>query len=418
METKFSLQEELAQRDAGIIQEASISRNGLKRLDKTLGADAKKKLGAKNIKITKTFKDHFICYVLGDDGKKVFYRIGYAISRDGMISLGTIEATKNDEPDKIRQALNPESRHVPSELTLEQKYKQQIDAGLAPYKGKGLVPGSDLSFEDFKIALRDAVQLKLGAKYLYIIHTYGARVVVSIDDGQGHEELYELSYKVSKGQIELGAPVRVTKKTTFVKAEARTPGMRLMEKRYQQHLAGVDTDSTQQALSESRGTRRELKEVVTHGQVRILDEAKIEGLASRAEVVNNNGRRYCLSVLQKQPVDLKQKIEKGQFLCFLDHAPDGQALLKDATAKITSLEMQGNDLKYEAEILNTPGGKILNSLLKAGVTVENSIKGYGSTKKVQIDGKEIEDVLEDYELASIDFVSGASTEGAEITRWT
>jgi len=319
-------------------------------------------------------------------------------------------------------------------FSYEQKLRHIHAAGLSESNLKFPKIGSG-SLEDLRSAIRDAVKNIFPSSYPIIVSTFEGHVIVEIEE-QNTTVYYQIPYEIGKGGVELGAPFKVLKKVSYQKearrqrqearrqrlagiteeAPVKSQGSLTKAQQRDQFLAGIDTRSRQGTLSENRGTRRELKEVLTQEQVRILEEAKIEGLASRGEVINNNGRRYSLKVLQKQPSALKEKIQKGQFLAFLDHGPDGQALLKDATAKITSLEMQGNDLKYEAEILNTPGGKILNSLLKAGVTVENSIKGYGSTKKVQIDGRQIEDVLDDYELSSIDFVSDASTKGAEVTR--
>ena len=60
------------------------------------------------------------------------------------------------------------------------------------------------------------------------------------------------------------------------------------------------------------------------------------------------------------------------------------------------------------EILNTPSGQILRSLVESGVKLGISSRGLGSTKEVS--GKTM--VQDDFQLVCFDFVSEPSTTGA------
>jgi hypothetical protein len=70
--------------------------------------------------------------------------------------------------------------------------------------------------------------------------------------------------------------------------------------------------------------------------------------------------------------------------------------------------MEGDVVYGTVELLNTPAGKILQSLVESGVTLGISSRGVGSTKR---DG-DYDIVQEDFQLICWDFVSEPSTPGA------
>jgi hypothetical protein len=73
----------------------------------------------------------------------------------------------------------------------------------------------------------------------------------------------------------------------------------------------------------------------------------------------------------------------------------------------------GNDLKGVVQVLDTPSGKILKSLFKAGITLGISSRGLGSVKELRSEG--VVQVQDDFELICFDFVSNPSTHGAFLT---
>jgi len=84
--------------------------------------------------------------------------------------------------------------------------------------------------------------------------------------------------------------------------------------------------------------------------------------------------------------------------------------LKNTSHIIREVWWNGDDVVGQVEILNTPAGKILQELVKAGCTVGISSRGMGSVKQIKEDGTVA--VENDFELICWDFVSNPSTQGA------
>jgi hypothetical protein len=73
--------------------------------------------------------------------------------------------------------------------------------------------------------------------------------------------------------------------------------------------------------------------------------------------------------------------------------------------------MQGDDVYGTIEILDTPSGKIIQSLIESGITLGISSRGVGSTStkgNTQV-------VQDDFQLICFDMVSEPSTPGAFMT---
>ena len=74
--------------------------------------------------------------------------------------------------------------------------------------------------------------------------------------------------------------------------------------------------------------------------------------------------------------------------------------------------MEGDAVVGTVELLNTPCGKILQSLVESGVTLGISSRGVGSTRR-QGDSQVVQ---EDFQLICFDMVSEPSTPGAFMLR--
>lgn len=143
----------------------------------------------------------------------------------------------------------------------------------------------------------------------------------------------------------------------------------------------------------------------------------VEGVAGKADIVNRNRRYYsekvyALAVERAQPL-----IEQGRFLGEVDHPWVGS--LEGAAYRFTKLFMEGDLMKFEGVILDTPSGKVLKGLLEGGVGVAVSTRGYGSIKseKMDVNGKEQEVgvIQDDYRMEGIDFVLFPSNPHGEVT---
>jgi len=108
----------------------------------------------------------------------------------------------------------------------------------------------------------------------------------------------------------------------------------------------------------------------------------IEGVFLQGDITNRNGRRYPMETLRKE-VDRYTKtfIESSRALGELGH-PDGPTVNLDRVShRIISLREDGTNFIGKAKILNTPMGKIAQSLLDEGVKLGVSSRGIGSLVK-------------------------------------
>ena len=136
---------------------------------------------------------------------------------------------------------------------------------------------------------------------------------------------------------------------------------------------------------------------------------KVCGVFGRAEEENNNGRIYPNKVLGGQVTSLQDLISERRLCGELDHPSNETVKLSNASHLITKLEMRGNDLIGEAEILKTPAGLTAQALINGGVKVGISSRGMGTLSE-DYTGKKV--VNEDYKLVTFDLVADPSTRGA------
>lgn len=139
------------------------------------------------------------------------------------------------------------------------------------------------------------------------------------------------------------------------------------------------------------------------------DVTKISGIFGRCNEKNNNGRIYPLSVLQSQLEKVAPLIAERRLCGELDHPQNDTVKLSNASHLITKLEMKGNDLMGEAELLKTPAGLTAQALINGGVKIGISSRGMGTLSEDQ-NGDKI--VNEDFKLVTFDLVADPSTRGA------
>lgn len=134
----------------------------------------------------------------------------------------------------------------------------------------------------------------------------------------------------------------------------------------------------------------------------------MKGILQKAETLNQNGRVYPKAILEREIRNYQKFIKENRALGELDHPDSSVVELKNASHNIKEAYMEGNIVYGTVEILNTPSGKILQSLVESGVTLGISSRGVGSTRtegSMQI-------VQDDFQLICWDFVSEPSTPGA------
>jgi hypothetical protein len=136
---------------------------------------------------------------------------------------------------------------------------------------------------------------------------------------------------------------------------------------------------------------------------------KFRGKFQEAEAVNKNKRIYPYGVLDENVKKLVPIIESRGLVGELDHPTDSIIHFEKCSHVITKLWWEGNSLMGEGEILNTPHGKILKSLLSDGVRVGISSRGVGNGRS---DENGILVIGESYKLITFDAVADPSTHNA------
>lgn len=142
----------------------------------------------------------------------------------------------------------------------------------------------------------------------------------------------------------------------------------------------------------------------------------IRGTASRGGVVNKNQRMYPTPVLAKATEMAQAAIRKGKLLGEVDH-PDEAGSLENAAIKYTKLWMEGDTVLFEGEVLATKRGEHLALLLRSGVGVGISTRGYGSVRPIDGPNGTFYEVQPDYELKGIDCVLEESNEFGKVANF-
>lgn len=140
----------------------------------------------------------------------------------------------------------------------------------------------------------------------------------------------------------------------------------------------------------------------------------IEGVFLQGDIKNRNGRMYPMETLRREVARYNENhVQAGRALGELGH-PDGPTVNLDRVShKITSLRESGSNFIGKAKILNTPMGKIAESLINEGVKLGVSSRGIGSLKLTR---EGINVVGEDFMLATAaDIVADPSAPDAFVS---
>jgi hypothetical protein len=134
----------------------------------------------------------------------------------------------------------------------------------------------------------------------------------------------------------------------------------------------------------------------------------LKGVIQRADTLNQNGRIYPHAILEREVINYQKFIRENRALGECDHPDTSVVELKNVSHIVREARMDGETVYGVVELLDTPSGKILQSLIESGVTLGISSRGVGSTR--QQGGNLI--VQEDFQLICFDIVSEPSTPGA------
>lgn len=136
----------------------------------------------------------------------------------------------------------------------------------------------------------------------------------------------------------------------------------------------------------------------------------LKGVIQRADTLNQNGRIYPKGILEREIINYQKFIRENRALGECDHPDTSVVELKNASHLVKEARMDGDTVFGVIELLDTPSGKILQSLVESGVTLGISSRGVGSTRQ---QGSALI-VQDDFQLICFDIVSEPSTPGAFI----
>ena len=134
----------------------------------------------------------------------------------------------------------------------------------------------------------------------------------------------------------------------------------------------------------------------------------VEGILATVEVKNGNGRYYSRDLWQREMDKYNEIIKENRAVGELDHPESSVVNLKNVSHNIKDTWWDGDNIMGKIEILPTPSGNILKSLIDNGITVGVSSRGMGSLRPMG----EVQEVQDDFELLCWDFVSTPSNPGS------
>ena len=138
----------------------------------------------------------------------------------------------------------------------------------------------------------------------------------------------------------------------------------------------------------------------------------MKGVLQKSDTLNQNGRIYPKAILEREIRNYQKFIAEKRALGECDHPDSSVVELKNASHLIREAYMEEDVVYGTVELLDTPSGKILQSLVESGVTLGISSRGVGSVKA---EG-DYDVVQDDFQLICWDFVSEPSTPGAFMMR--
>ncbi len=154
------------------------------------------------------------------------------------------------------------------------------------------------------------------------------------------------------------------------------------------------------------------KEMIAESREKNGGKIILKGILQKSDTLNQNGRIYPEHILSREVRNYQKFINENRALGECDHPESSVVELKNVSHIVRSAYVQNGTCYGTVELLDTPSGKILQSLVETGITLGISSRGVGSTKSVG-DHQVVQD---DFQLICWDFVSEPSTPGAFMMR--
>lgn len=152
------------------------------------------------------------------------------------------------------------------------------------------------------------------------------------------------------------------------------------------------------------------EDVLTESDKRFIKNGGtiLTGVMQRFGEANGNNRIYTENVLRREAENYRKLVQERRALGELDHPDQSVINLRNVSHLVTEIWWDKNNLMGKIQVLNTPSGQVLKSLVEANVKIGISSRGTGSVRESR-EGTIVED---DFQLICFDMVSEPSTRGA------
>src|SRR3990167_5457341 len=135
----------------------------------------------------------------------------------------------------------------------------------------------------------------------------------------------------------------------------------------------------------------------------------LSGIIQKSNTQNQNKRIYPSEILRREVENYQKAVRENRAVGELDHPESSSVSLDRVSHVLREMWWDGDNVMGRVEVLDTPKGQILQSLLESGITIGISSRGVGSTEK---SNEGLDMVQGDYQIICFDIVSEPSTPGA------
>ena len=153
------------------------------------------------------------------------------------------------------------------------------------------------------------------------------------------------------------------------------------------------------------------QDLLTESEKRKIREEGVvylTGVIQAADMLNGNQRVYPKNILAREIENYKNLCKERRSVGELDHPDDSVVNLRNVSHVVLDCWWDNNRVLGKIEVLNTPSGRILKSLIESEIKLGISSRGLGSVRKEM--GKTI--VEDDFQLICFDIVQEPSTNKA------
>ena len=142
----------------------------------------------------------------------------------------------------------------------------------------------------------------------------------------------------------------------------------------------------------------------------------VDGIATIANIINSKNQAYPRDIWEGTWEHMEELIGQSMMLGECEHPKDGRTSLDRTIMKFNSIQWQGDEVQFNADILPTiPHGHNVQVMIEAEIPVNMSSRGQGKTKKMDWLGQSGVDVVQPgFVCDGFDAVVGGASTGSEI----